>query len=509
MSDSKKVFFNTISSVISQVIVLVSGFVVPKFILLHYGTNMNGLVTSITQFVSYLTIVEAGLGGAAIFALYKPLAEKDYSLINRIVSTTKNLYYQVGFYLLGLIIVLAYVYPKIVSITILESFSVSVLIIILGLKGVIDFFSLAKYRTLLTADQRIYVVLNAMSISQLLNMLIIVYFATQKINIIILYSISLAPVIVRSMILSYYVNKNYSYIDMKLSSEKRLLNNRWNVLYLNIAQSAQGAAPTIIITFLLGLTQVSVYSIYNIVFTGINLLFGMVSSSLQATFGNLFVSNRKQELTELFGIYEYLFTQLIAIVYGVTFIMIFPFIYLYLNGVDSEEYLKIYIGVLFTLNGLLYNVKGPKNMLIFAAGHYKETRVQTTIQTALLIIIGPILVIYFGLYGLLLAMIIANLYRVIDVTVYVPKKILNSSLKESLTNLLLMSVTFVGGICFYFSYSKNILLIESWKEWIILSSVFFILLSLISIIITLIFKRTIIKKIYSKGIQVIKNKRSE
>ena len=68
---------------------MIAGFIVPKIMLLNYGSEINGLVSSITQFINYFVIVEAGLTAAAVF-LYKPLAENQHK-INEVVSTTKVL----------------------------------------------------------------------------------------------------------------------------------------------------------------------------------------------------------------------------------------------------------------------------------------------------------------------------------------------------------------------------------------------------------------------------------
>ena len=40
-----------------------------------YGSDVNGLVSSITQFLGYIALVEGGVGGVIRAALYKPLAK--------------------------------------------------------------------------------------------------------------------------------------------------------------------------------------------------------------------------------------------------------------------------------------------------------------------------------------------------------------------------------------------------------------------------------------------------
>ena len=62
-----------------------------------YGSEINGLVSSITQFILYLTLIEVGLSGATIYSLYKPIADNDTYSINRVITAAKNFYYRTGF----------------------------------------------------------------------------------------------------------------------------------------------------------------------------------------------------------------------------------------------------------------------------------------------------------------------------------------------------------------------------------------------------------------------------
>ena len=80
---SKKAILNIISSLLLQVTTLICGFIVPKIIIEKFGSNVNGLVSSITQFLAYITLLEAGIGPVIKSALYGPIAKKDKRLVNR------------------------------------------------------------------------------------------------------------------------------------------------------------------------------------------------------------------------------------------------------------------------------------------------------------------------------------------------------------------------------------------------------------------------------------------
>ena len=63
---------NMIFSIVLQIVTIISGFIIPRQILLAFGSEVNGLVNSITQFLNYISLIEGGLGSVIMTALYQP-----------------------------------------------------------------------------------------------------------------------------------------------------------------------------------------------------------------------------------------------------------------------------------------------------------------------------------------------------------------------------------------------------------------------------------------------------
>lgn len=59
MNRGKKVVLNIITSLLLQVIILICGFIVPKLIITNFGSDVNGLISSITQFLAYISLLES------------------------------------------------------------------------------------------------------------------------------------------------------------------------------------------------------------------------------------------------------------------------------------------------------------------------------------------------------------------------------------------------------------------------------------------------------------------
>jgi O-antigen/teichoic acid export membrane protein len=204
VSRTKRFVYNSLTAAFLQVFTVLAGFIVPRIILAFYGSEINGLVTSIAQFISLFNLVEAGLAGAAVYALYKPLADDDHKSINAVLSATNRFYILSGYIFVALTLGLALIYPAFVKTAELSPFSVGALVLILGVSGALEFFTMAKYRALLTADQKLYMISLASIVAIVLNTVIIVLLAYSGASIVILRLVALFSVFARSLILYVY-----------------------------------------------------------------------------------------------------------------------------------------------------------------------------------------------------------------------------------------------------------------------------------------------------------------
>jgi len=424
MTRTKKFIYNSLSTAFYEIVVMIAGFITPRIMLKYYGSEINGLVSSINQFIKYFNLVEAGLSSAAIYALYKPLAEKNHKAINSIISAAKKFYTQSGYIFVSLTIGLAALYPYFVKTDMLTPLYVGILVLILGTNGALEFFTLSKYRVLLTADQKTYVISLASIVYLVLNTIIVVILGTMQVNIVLLRLGVLLSIFLRSFILMIYVRIKYKFINYREKPNTQALAKRWDALYLQILGAIHTGAPVVILTIVTrNLMLVSVYTVFNMVISGIMGILGIFRSGLSASFGDVIAREEDKTLQRSYTEFEFSYYALITIVYSIALVTIMPFIRIYTSGVIDINYDIPLIGFLFVLNGLLYNLKTPQGMLVISAGLFRETRLQTTIQGAIAVILGLTLAPFLGIYGVLIASILSNIYRIIDLLFFIPKNV--------------------------------------------------------------------------------------
>lgn len=262
---TKKALYNNISAVILQIITLVFGLILPRLKIGTYGSELNGLVSSSNQIVSYLKYLELGLTSALIYTLYQPLAKMDYAQINSKVARAKKEYSKISLLYFFGVILISLVYPLVLKEELGYGFVVS-LIFFIGIYGALDFYSLSKYRVLLTADQKQYVITLTTIITVILQNLtsIVLVLLKQPLHLIVIIPTLFLPI--RSFILKYYVKRNYTFIDYNSKPSEFKIKSRIDAFISGLSRTLNLSLPIVIISMVVSLEMASVFSIYSMIF---------------------------------------------------------------------------------------------------------------------------------------------------------------------------------------------------------------------------------------------------
>lgn len=92
----KKLKLNISTTMIYQIVSILSGFILPNFFLRYYGSEVNGLISSITQFLAVISLCECGVGAVVQAALYKPIAENNSKEISRIYISSSRFFNKIS-----------------------------------------------------------------------------------------------------------------------------------------------------------------------------------------------------------------------------------------------------------------------------------------------------------------------------------------------------------------------------------------------------------------------------
>lgn len=423
---------NTAASFLLQIVLAISGMIVPRYFTVQYGSAVNGLVSSVTQFIGYLALVEAGVGAAGTVALYAPLAQKNTDEISTVVSTARWFYRRSGILFVLLCGGLVLCYPALVRQEIPDAAFVRMLILILSLTGIMDYFYLGKYRILLLADQRGYVI----SVIQILGTIAATGLSVGLILLnagaLLVKGAAAAVYLLRSLAVGQYVRRHYPQISFRAAPCPSAFGQRWAALFHQVIAGVVNHSAVVFMTLFLGsraLAEISVYSVYSLVSQALIGLLNSLSGGISSGFGQVIARKERQTLQASFSTYEFLVFWLVFSAYFCMLFLLYPFIRLYSQGFgDSAAYPRRELVVLFTLAGLLQGLRIPGYTMIVAAGHYRQTRGRAVLEAAIHLGVSAALIPTLGIPGAMLGLCTSHLYRTTDMILYSRKRILHGSL---------------------------------------------------------------------------------
>lgn len=445
MNDGKKIKYNLIVGIASQVIALVLGIVIPKLILTNYGSEINGLLSSITNIYSYIAIVEAGVAAATCQALYKPIVEKKRNDINAILSATNKYYHKTGLIYLGLILLFSLLFPAFIT-TNIPYFTVLLLILFNGLGNVVNYFFHGKYLILLKADGKNFVRTGFETVANVFKQVSKIILISLGFNVIFVQLVAMLVSFVQMIYITLYIKKHYSWLDLSVKPNNASISQSKNVLIHEINYLITANIDTVVLTFFTNLKIVSVYSMYNLLFGMINRILLSVRDALEFKIAHIFHKNR-EEFLKLFRTFEALYISFTFAVFSVAYYFVIPFLKLYTKGVTDIDYINRNLPLLFVMVNLFSTIRYPLEAMIHISGHFKKTQNSAILESAINLVSTLVLVNIWGIEGALIGTIISSIYRALYLNIYVNKKIIVTGIKDTsfcwIINFVLFALTCV------------------------------------------------------------------
>ncbi|GGL56529.1 lipopolysaccharide biosynthesis protein [Sporolactobacillus putidus] len=420
---AKRSILNLIFGMASMLITVALGIIIPRMFLVHFGSEVNGLISSIGQIIIYLSLLEAGVGAASLQALYKVVARADKQDINEVLSATHNYYQKTGLYYFLCVIVMAVLYPLFVHSSISWPTTMSV-VLLTGLGGAFNYYFQGTYTIFVAAIGKSYINTIITTTINILSSIAKIVLIKLGYNVVIIQGSFFALTMFQIVIYLIYIKRNYKWLDLKSRPNFQSISQKNSVMIHQLSTLIFNNTDVLILTFFTNLKVVSVYVIYNMLFTVIDRVIGTVNDSITFALGQTFYDNKKRFIM-MFDTYEVYFMAFVFSFYAVAYILVLPFMRLYTSGIKDINYIDFWLPVLFVTLKLLSNARTPSNNLINIAGHFKKTQYRSILESSINIVCSLIFVHYLGMYGVLMGTIAALLYRSIDMIVYANQTILD------------------------------------------------------------------------------------
>ena len=423
-NNKKRTFYNFIFLLISQILTIALGLIVPRITLVGYGSDVNGLVNSVREMVAYLVVFEAGIQAVAKQSLYKTVACGDFKSTNEILSAVNKGYRRIGIiYLCGLIMA-SIIYPFFTMSDNLSYYTIFLVVFFSGLGNVVAFFFQGKYKILLTVEGRSYVLTNVDMLITILNNIAKIVLLYLGINIVVVIIASFLTSLLQTVYILIYIKKKYKWINLHEKPNFGALKQNKAALVHQISGLIFSNTDVLLLTLFCGLKVVSVYSVYKLLNDHICNFVKIPADSCGFALGQLY-NSEKEKYKKRIDALELLLAILAFSAFAVVLYFITPFMAIYTHGVEDINYIDKKLAILFVCYELLNICRIPMLSTINYAGHFKQTISRTIGESALNVVVSVVGVLCFGIYGVLLGTIVALLYRTTDIIIYANKKLLD------------------------------------------------------------------------------------
>ena len=459
----KRANINSITTLGNQLVATVCGMLIPWIMIDTFGSEAYGATTSIAQFLSYISLLEGGIGRAARGELYKPLAEGDTANISRVYLAVKRFFTAIGTAFLLYALILAFCYYDIADVTLFTRDYVFWLVIAITIGKFAEFMGGYSNITLFNADQRQYVSNITVIVTSVLNVLLVVVLARSGCDLLWVKLVSSLVFVLKPVVYSIYRKKHYTILR---TSERSKLKDQWTAIGQHIAYFIQNNIAIFVLTVFADLKAVAVYSVYHLISFSLRNIVTSMGGGMEAMFGDMIAKNEMEALEKAYKRYKMILTLLTVSLFGAAMVLILPFVRLYTAGVTDTNYIQpVFAGVLL-LSDALYCLTLPCYNLPIAAGKLKESRAGAYGEAVISAVVSVVLVFWNPLVGVAGGALAAMLFKSVYLIVFSGKQILRTSPWKMLRNFA-VSVAVLVAAALIGMWVADRLAVENYFSWVL------------------------------------------
>jgi len=431
---------NLISGMIAQIVTVCLGLVIPRLVLESYGSEVNGLLNSTAQFFAYIALLEAGVGTATLQALYKPISANRKEDISSIMAATHRYYQRTGIIYFACVLLLSVLYPLCIDSEI-DPWLVLAVVLLQGMTGVLNYLFSGKFRIMLQAEGKNHIITNLSTIAQIFTGFGKVIVLQLGFNVVAVQLVAFAINLMQTAFILTYIKKRYTWLDLKAAPNYKAISKKNDVLVGQIAGLVHNNTDVILLTIFQNLSIVSVYSVYLMLCNMINSIIDTISSSITHIFGRLFATNfNKFKLCQ--ELFEQYYLCCVFWLYSVVYVFITPFIAIYTRGITDIDYMSPGVATAFVVMEMLAYALRPYNQVITLAQHFKQIKWISVSSAVLNLSISLLLVHKFGIIGVLLGSIAAELFKLVTMIAYGDRAIMKRSTWKNWCRILINMACF-------------------------------------------------------------------
>lgn len=457
----RNIGFEFFNQILSLVLRFVSRRIFISILSMEY-LGINGLFAEILQMLS---LADLGFGTAMVYSFYKPLAEGDEHKIAALVGYYRRIYTYIALSVaaIGLMVVpfLDVIVNTEQEVPFLEVYY------LLNLANTVRSYLFVYKTSLITADQKQYVISKYNAIWSMANVLAQILVLLLFKNYICYVAVSVIIGLANNIHISYKADQLYPLMKKKAElakeEKKKIFQNIKSVFIYKLSGTLLNATDNTLISIMLGTIWVGYYSNYNLVLYYLNLFIGIIFTSVTASIGNLIVEETEEKRYQVFESLQVISYMICGIAAPCLLFLLEDFICIWLGPeFIADKLLLIAIVLNFYLGAVLRPIWSYRE----ATGLYRKTKYVMLCTAALNLVLsiwwGKVL----GLAGIVFA---SAASRVMTYIWYEPYLLFKEYFKRNVLNFYWKIVANVSGVlalCLVCKVSVGEIQVHTWLELI-------------------------------------------
>lgn len=432
MNRNKMIVLNGLIVTFTTILNAILGMVEVSLFLKYYGSTVNGLIQTGNQVLNYVALIEAGLGAAFLYRMYKPIADRDYRTLSGLyVGFRKSMSHVVNIMLLVAILV-SVIYPFFIKSSNLGYLNMLSIFVLLSLKVILPYKVTMVPKYMLVVKEQKYKAEFISGISRAgtylteIIFLIVASYLKVDMPIQLLLLCTIAISLLTGIWFEFSMRRLYGN-SIDSNAEPNITPNKMSkdILIHNISRMVFSSTDNIVISTLGTLEAVTVYSSYNMIVGQVTELAQKFMDGATASMGIKIAHHDDNS----YDVYREMISGSLwlgGILCTVFAIMMNDFIELWIGSQYCVSNFNLILFAMVLYCGIILPcVQVARN----ACGLYKESRNFTALQAAVNLVITIALVPKFGITGALIGTVIARItitipcnYRLVDKMVFAGKK---------------------------------------------------------------------------------------
>lgn len=414
-SRTKNSTLNVLTSFCGQILLILLRFATRTVFIATLGKTYLGINGYFSDIINMLSLTELGFDTAINFKLYKPLAEHDEKRVRVLMNFYKMAYRGVGMAILGIGLLLIPLLPYLIQdySTLVDIGINGTLVFILFLLQSVSSYLFFAYRAaIMQANQKKYILdiadYSVIILTNLVQILVLIFLRNFIVYTIVVIVFNVLQNLLNAIITQKYYPEYFIKERDKLSREEvRDLFKDCGALFIyKINGTVLKASDNIVLGAFAGLTVVGLYSNYLMIYTSLRSFLIRFYTAVKASTGNLFATEGAEKKYRFFETMNYI----TIILYGTAAVGV---------SVCANEFIQIWVGVeyvipqpfpiLIGIEILISGLKQNLSQIRTVTGAFRQMWYRPLIGVIINIVVSIALVQVWGIYGVIVGTIVADL----------------------------------------------------------------------------------------------------